>query len=55
MVSAKIKSIEKEMSFARKAIKSSSTAELLGITFDKKKDFKCSTIPLLFHRTKNIA
>ena len=36
MVSAKIKSIEKEMSFARKAIKSSSTVELLGITFDKK-------------------
>ena len=40
LFSVRIKSIEKEMSFARKAIKSSSTVELLGITFDKKLHFK---------------
>ena len=34
------KSIEKEMSFVRKAIKSSSTVELLGITLDKSMNFK---------------
>ena len=37
---ARNKTIEKEMSFAGKALKSSSTVDLLGITFDKNLNFK---------------
>ena len=37
---ARNKSIEKEISFVGKAIKSSSTVELLGITSDKNLNFK---------------
>ena len=37
---ARSKSIEKEKSFVGKAIKSSSTVELLGITLDKNLSFK---------------
>ena len=37
---ARNKCIEKEMSFVGKAIKSSSTVELLGITLDKNLNFK---------------
>ena len=40
MFLARNKSIEKEMSFVGKAIKSSSTIELLGITLDKNVNFK---------------
>ena len=40
MFLARNKSIEKEMSFVGKAIKSSSTVELLGITLDKNLNFK---------------
>ena len=40
MILARNKSVEKEMSFVGKAIKSSSTAELLGITLDKHLNFK---------------
>ena len=40
MFFARNKSIEKEMSFVGKTIKSSSTVELLGITLDKNLDFK---------------
>ena len=40
MFLAKNKSIEKEMFFVGKAIKSSSTVELLGITINKKLNFK---------------
>ena len=40
MFFARNKSIEKEMSFVVKAIKSLSTVELRGITFDKNLDFK---------------
>ena len=40
MILARNKSAEKEMSFVGKAIKSSSTAELLGITLDKHLNFK---------------
>ena len=40
MFFARNKSIEKEMSFVGKAIKSSSTIELLGITLDKNVNFK---------------
>ena len=36
MFLARSKSIEKEMPIVRKAIKSSSAVELLGITLDKK-------------------
>ena len=35
------KSIEKEMSFVGKAMKSSNTVELLPITLDKNLSFKC--------------
>ena len=40
MFLARNKSIEKEMSFVGKAIKSSSTVDLLGITLDKNFNFK---------------
>ena len=40
MFLARNKCIEKEMSFIGKAIKSSSTVELLGITLDKNSNFK---------------
>ena len=40
MFLARNKCIEKEMSFVEKAIKSSSTVELLGITLDKNLNFK---------------
>ena len=40
MFFARNKSIEKEMSFVVKAIKSLSTVELRGITLDKNLDFK---------------
>ena len=41
MFLARNKIIEKEMSFVGKAIKSSSTVELLGITLDKNLNIKC--------------
>ena len=40
MFLARNKNIESEMSFVGKAIKSSSTVELLGITLDKNSNFK---------------
>ena len=40
MLSARNKTIEKKMSFARRTIKSSNTAELLGVTLDKNINFK---------------
>ena len=43
MFLARNKIIEKEMSFVGKAIKSSSTVELLGITLDKNLKIKCHT------------
>ena len=42
MFLARNKSIEKEMSFVGKAIKSSSTVDLLGITLDKNLNVKKS-------------
>ena len=40
MFLARNKCVEKEMSFVGKAMKSTGTAELLGITLDKNLDFK---------------